>query len=378
MSFTIDKKNLFDIIQKAFPIVPSKSSLQILLNFNLSFRPDFLEITATDLDHSIKLTTPMTGEGEFDITVSAKKLTEIVRELHDGDLTLDIDQNVLIIQSGGSFSCKISGADSRDFPAFPEIDNFTQVEISVSDLKNMIIKSSFAVSKDEARACLCGVLWEIDKNKTDMVATDGHRLGKCSYIGDYIDGEKLSNIISPKSLLHLVRILDETKSTTLSVSFSEKYIVFNGNDITLCSKLIDGPYPDYEKVIPDSNPKVVNIEKSILLEAVKRVSVLSNQKTHLVKFVFSSGNLEIVVLNREIGGEARQNVPIDYDGEEHIIGLNAAYFIEILNIIITPSIRLKMNTQISACLIFPSYVKEEDIKSDDLYLIMPLRILDEL
>ena len=121
MPFTIHKKKFFEIIQKAYPIVPSKSSLQILLNFKISFRPDHLEITATDLDHSIKLKTPMTGDGEFDITVNAKKLTEIVRELHDDDLTLDIDQNVLIIESGGSFSCKISGADSRDFPAFPDI-----------------------------------------------------------------------------------------------------------------------------------------------------------------------------------------------------------------------------------------------------------------
>lgn len=379
MAFTIHKKKFFEIIQKAYPIVPSKSSLQILLNFKLIFHPDSLEIVATDLDHSIKLKTHITGEGEHEITVNAKKIFEIVRELHDDDLTIDFDENVLTIESGGSFSCKISGADTRDFPPFPEIDNFSQIEISVEHLKNMVIKSSFAVSKDEARACLCGVLWEVNKDKTGMIATDGHRLGSSFYSGVFDTGDNISSIISPKSLIHLVRILDvEDAETSINVSFGEKYILFNNEKLSLCSKLIDGPYPDYEKVIPKNNPKKAVIDKINLLEAVKRVSVLSNQKTHLVKFIFKTGEIEIVVLNRDIGGEARQIVPAEYDNEEHIIGFNAAYFLEILSIINTAKIRLEMNTQISACLIFPCYENEDDKKSEDLYLIMPLRILEEV
>jgi DNA polymerase-3 subunit beta len=175
-----------------------------------------------------------------------------------------------------------------------------------------------------------------------------------------------------------VRILDiDEGASSVTVLFSEKYIVFNTESFNLCSKLIDGPYPDYKKVIPNNNPKTVTVDKGTLIESVRRVSVLSNQKTHLVKFVFNLNELEIVVLNSDIGGEARQIIPIEYDGDEHIIGLNAAYFTEILSIIKTPSVRLEMNTQISACLIFPRYEKEEDKKSEDLFLIMPLRILEE-
>jgi DNA polymerase-3 subunit beta len=378
MPFTIHKKNFFEIIQKAYPIIPSKTSLQILLNFKLTFSPDILEITATDLDHSIKLKTAINGDGEFEITVNAKRLFEIVRELHDDELSIDIDENVLIIESGGSFSCKISGADTLDFPKFPEIDNFNQIEMSSNVLKDLIVKSNFAVSKDEARACLCGVLFEVENNTVGMISTDGHRLGSSFCKGEYNLDSKVSSIVSQKSLLHLVRIMDiEDTSSNVKVLFSEKYIVFNTDTFTLCSKLIDGPYPDYKRVIPNNNPKKVTIEKNILLESVRRVSVLSNQKTHLVKFVFSLNELEIVVLNSDIGGEARQIVPIHYEGEEHIIGLNAAYFSEILNIIKTPTIRLEMNTQISACLIFPCYEKEEDKTSEDLFLIMPLRILEE-
>ena len=379
MSFTIHKKTFFEVIQKAYPIVPSKSSLQILLNFKMIFSPESLEIIATDLDHSIKMNVPITGDGEFEITVNAKKIFDIVRELHDDNITIDCDENVLMIESGGSFSCKISGADTRDFPPFPEINDFNQISIPLIDFRNMVTKSSFAVSRDEARACLCGVLWEVDKENSGMVATDGHRLGCSFYSKEFGVDSKIYGIISPKSLIHLVRIMDtEDADTNLKVSFGEKYILFTCGTLTLCSKLIDGPYPDYDKVIPKNNPKNAIIDRGVLLEAVKRVSVLSNQKTHLVKFVFNKNELEVVVMNRDIGGEARQVIPIDYDGDEHIIGFNASFFLEILSIIKTAKIRLEMNTQISACLLFPIYEDSDEKVSDDLFLIMPLRILEEV
>jgi DNA polymerase-3 subunit beta len=212
-----------------------------------------------------------------------------------------------------------------------------------------------------------------------MVATDGHRLGSSFYTGEYETSENVSSILAPKTLMNLVRILDEVQEDSMiQVSLGDKYILFSNQTITLCSKLIDGPYPDYEKVIPKSNNKRAVINKALLLEAVRRVSVLSNQKTHLVKFSFRKKELEIVVLNRDIGGEARQLLPIVYEGDEHVIGFNAAYLIEILSIIKTESVRLEMNTQISPCLLFPFYEKEEDKKCDDLFLIMPLRILDEI
>jgi DNA polymerase III subunit beta len=175
-----------------------------------------------------------------------------------------------------------------------------------------------------------------------------------------------------------VRILDEKKpEETIAVSLGEKYVLFAIDGVKICTKLIEGPYPDYEKAIPKVNPKKAIINKNALFEAVKRVSVLSNQKTHLVKFVFKHSNLEVVVLNRDIGGEAREIISIDYDGPEHTIGFNAMYLMEIIGIISVPKIRMEMNTHISACLVFPNFEKETEKKSDDLFLIMPLRIMDE-
>ena len=379
MAILIQKKDLFDLMQKAFPIIPAKSSLQILTNFKLTFTGLNLEISATDLDHSMRASASASGDGQFDVTVNARKVFDIVRELPDGNVKLSLDENVLIIQCESGFSCKIAGSDSRDFPGFPDISSLNEFEISSSALKDMIVKSSFAVAKDESRACLCGILWEISQDKTGMVATDGHRLGSSFFNLSFPVTSKVNGIISPKSVLNLVRILDSKGGEEkIKVNMGEKYIAFSTQSLMMCSKLIEGPYPDYTKVIPRNNPKRAIIDRATLQNAVRRVSVLSNQKTHLVKFSFSKGNLEIVVLNRDIGGEAREVIPINYDDDNHSIGFNGQYFSEILDIIKTQKILLEMNTQISACLLFPEYENGADRVSDDLFLIMPLRIMEEI
>jgi DNA polymerase-3 subunit beta len=379
MSITIFKKDLFDLMQKAFPIIPSKSSLQILSNFRLSYSDSQFEISATDLDHSMKVTCPASGNSLFDITVNARKVFDIVRELPEGNVTLDIDETVLLVQSEKGFSCKIAGADSRDFPGFPDVQPKSEFEVNVSNLKDMIVKSSFAVSKEETRACLCGVYWDISENRTGMVATDGHRLGSSFINASFSVSSPINGILSPKSLVNLIRVVD-TKSPDekINVQLGDKYIAFYNQTLYMCSKLIDGPYPDYTKVIPKNNPRNVIIDRVTLQSAVRRVSVLSNTKSHLVKFSFTKGSLEIVVLNREIGGEAREQIQIDYDMDDHSIGFNGQYFAEILDIIKTSKIRLEMNTQISACLLFPVYDSGTEIISEDQFLIMPLRIVEEL
>ena len=212
-----------------------------------------------------------------------------------------------------------------------------------------------------------------------MVATDGHRLGSSFLNLPFSLDKAISGIVSPKSVLNLTRILEsKSQDEKVKVNIGEKYITFSTPTLIMCSKLIEGPYPDYTKVIPRSNPKKAIIDKVLLQNAVRRVSVLSNQKTHLVKFSFSSGNLEVMVLNKDIGGEAREVLPVEYDGDVHNIGFNGQYLSEIIELIKTSKIRMEMNTQISACLIFPEIEKEEERKSEDLFLIMPLRIMEEI
>lgn len=376
MSLSIQKKDFFELLQKSYPFIPLKSSLQILSNFKLSVSGNILEISATDLDHFLRVFCEIEGDDSFNITVNARKLFEIVRELPDGSVILDTYENVLLIKSESGFSCKIAGSDIHDFPGFPDFDSLVNFSFSSLFLKDLIIKSSFAAAKDESRAVLCGVLFEITNDKVGMVSTDGHRLGS-SFIDMSSDIQNPQNcIVSPKSLTNLSRIIDNKRDEKINIEVWEKYIIFSTSTFKLYSKLIDGPYPDYTKVIPANNPKYVVITKNILQIAVKRVSVLSNNKTHLIKFSFSKNKLEIVVSNREIGGEAREEIDVEYDNDDHTIGFNSLYLLEILDIIKTDKVRFEMNTQISACLIFPE--KEVDNSSKDLFLIMPLRILEDV
>jgi DNA polymerase III subunit beta len=379
MECKILKADLYDLIQKAYPFIPVKSSLQILSNFKISFFKEKIEIAATDLDHSIIMSSKIECSGEKEITLNAKKLFEIVRELPEGEIYLKDDENILLIESKNGFSCKIAGTNTNDFPQFPLVEEQNKFTININSLKEMIIKSSFAVSKDESRKSLCGILWKVEKNKTGMVATDGHRLGSSFISDDFSIADTQSMIVSAKTLVFLIRILDsEKEKNSISITEDEKYVVFSNDRIKICSKLIEGPYPDFEKAIPKNNPKIAIIEKNRLLEAFKRVSILSNQKTHLVKCIFNNDTLEVSVINRDIGGEAHEIVSVSYSGETHTIGFNASYIIEILNIINQPKIRIEMNTQISACLLFPHYDKKEDEKSEDTFLIMPLRIMEEI
>lgn len=376
MSIKIDQVVLFDLLQRAFPLVPLKSSLQILSNFRIFFENGELNVFATDLDHSIAVSAKVNGRDTFDFTVNAKKIFEIVRELPQDTITIDVDENVLLLENESGFSCKIAGTAAGDFPGFPVLDNTTDFEINATILKNLIKKSEFAVAKDETRPCLTGILWEISNNRTGMVATDGHRLGSSFINGNFKVTDKISLIVSPKSLNQVIKNIDFSgEEKNINISVNEKYILFYNDKMKICTKQIEGPYPDYEKVIPLNNPKTAIVDKQALYNAVKRVSILSNNKTHLIKCTFSKDNLEIIVHNREIGGEAHEKTPIIYGGEKHTVGFNGQYFNEIINIIETPKIRIDMNTQISACLLIPNH--EESVSTEDLFLIMPLRIIDE-
>ena len=378
MPLSINKKELFELLQKSFPIIPFKSSLQVLSNFRLCFSESVLEISVTDLDHFLRVFSPVNGGEFFDITVNARKFFEIVRELPEGLVNLEVIENVLCIKCEKGFSCKIAVSDVRDFPGFPEENGVSTLNASSLSLKDLIIKSSFAAAKDESRAVLCGVFFEISENKMGMVSTDGHRLGSSFIPTIHTVQSPVSCVLSPKSLLNLYKIFDSKNDDDVSISVGEKYIVFSTSTFRMYSKLLEGSYPDYSKVIPKNNPKRAIIKKGDLQLAVKRVSVLSNQKTHLIKFSFSFNNLEIVVLNRDIGGEAREEISVEYEHDNHTIGFNSQYFLEILDIIKTEKVLLEMNTQISACLLYPYSNEEKQIPSEDLFLIMPLRILDEM
>jgi DNA polymerase III subunit beta len=377
LSISVLRTHLFDAVQKAYSVAPAKSSLQILSNIRLTSVDGRLEVAATDLDQSVRCLCAVDGSAAFDFAVNSRKFFDIVREMPDGEIRVDQEENVLTLISDKGFSCKIACADVADFPAFPAVEDGVQFELPLTQFRRMVEKSSFAVSKDTTRSCLCGVLWEIEKDRCGMVATDGHRLGRSHIsLNSGVRG-KTTAIVSPKSLQHVARISAEGADERLSVRMGDKYVLFEGEGFRLCSKLLEGPYPDHEKVIPKKNPKTATIARVLLVDAVRRVLVLSSQKTHLVKMRFSGTTAEVMALNRDIGAEAREVIPISYESPELVIGFNGVYLSEILNIVDTATVKIEMNTQISACLVLPNPAPDAKGLHEELFLIMPLRLMDE-
>ncbi|MCX7725842.1 MAG: DNA polymerase III subunit beta, partial [Chitinispirillaceae bacterium] len=383
MSILITKKNLFELLQKTILYTSTKSSMQVTSNFKLSFTNNIFEICATDFDHYISSSIFVEGSGDFKIIINAKKIFEIVKELPDAMVNIDASDNVLMISSEKGFSCKIAGVVSEEFPSIPEMkSNLPVITMPFKSYSELITKSGFAIAKEETKTVLRGVFFEVMEDKLGMVSTDGHRLG-CSYIKNPDKSiSKISCIISQKTLSNLQRTFEI--EDLINISFDENYISFStvgkenassSFNIKVYSKLIEGTYPEYRKVIPTVNTKKAIINKNLLYSALRRVSVLANQNTHLIKCMFSSNKVSIVVFNRDIGGEATEEIPITYEGDDHLIGFNSVYLMEILDIIKTENIRMEMNTQISATLIFPFPKENEKLESEDIFLVMPLRIL---
>ncbi len=378
MTIHVQSTTLQNTLQVVYPLVPSKSTLQILYNFKIRVSESKMYVTATDLDHSISSICHVEGDDIFDIAVNAKKLFDIVRQLPDEKVQISVSDNVFSLSDDKGFSCKIACVETDDFPNFPQIDTLCEFDISVTTFQNCIKNGSFAASKDESRGTLCGVLWSIDRQKTGMVSTDGHRLVSSFVAIDTPLDEKMDIIVYPRALGIIERALISNTSDTLHISIGEKYLMVNNAYTSFCTKRISGSYPDYENAIPKQNEKQALLNKRTLYDAVKRVSILTSQNSNLVKFIFQNNSLTLEVLNRDIGGEAKEIIGAEYDEKtQHVLGFNSSYFMEILNIITTDTIMMKMNNSESPCLIFKYDEENKKEIADNLYLIMPLKILEE-
>ncbi|MGM0442767.1 MAG: DNA polymerase III subunit beta [Fibrobacterota bacterium] len=379
MQFSISKRDLNTLIQKVYPIVPTRTSLQVLTNIKLSINEGQITVFASDLDNFVYSSCPVKTRENAEIAVDARKFFEIVKEAGDEELLISIENNQLGLSNETGFNCTITGVSLREFPHFPETEFLSSFPISTAVLSSLVHKCSFAVSKDESRGCLCGILWEIFKNRTGMVATDGHRLG-ASFV-DLDFEEEASLIVSQKSMIHVLKTAELTGAEEIQFSLHDKYIVFTLDGFTLSSKLIKGPYPDYEKGIPTEFSRSAYLQRGPLMESIRRVSTLSSNKSQLVKLVFTADTLTISTNNRDIGGFAQQNIPVSFSGageETFNIGFNSRYLQEILSVIEADEVKFNMNDEVMAVVITPEYGEEESrlLESDDLFLIMPLKIFE--
>ena len=384
MKLIVDRNELWQGIDTVLDAVPSKPALPVLANILLEANGKTLSIAATDLDLSIRTQVPAAVEKKGRITIPARTLAEITREWPEAELSIEVQDDRLKLSgrlgdadsSEGAYS--LAGMEAEEFPSMPTALDGISLNLGGADaeggvLVDMINKTSFAVSRDDTRPVLNGVLWRIDTQGMEMVATDGSRLA-CYRLAldleDQVKGEEeTAVIVPPQALSQIVKLLGGHEGS-VEITLGETQILFDLGHAHLLSRLIEGPYVDYTQVIPQSNEKELKIASEDLLPAVRRVSILSSSYTRQVRFKLSSGQVELSAASPEIGGEAREVIPAEYSEEEMEIGYNAQFLMEILRKMDTPGIRFELNNHVTAALLKPTEQKEGE---DYFCLLMPLR-----
>ncbi len=370
MKFSLPKSKLASCLQSALQVVPTKSTLPVLTNVLIEALENKLKISATDLDISV------TGSVECDVTkkgsaaLPARILFEIVKELPETDVTIESTNSQVEVKiAKGSY--KIASISPDDFPKLPAVNTKKEIKVDAAVLTDMIRKTTFACSLDETRPALNGVLWQTKGEKMQMVATDGHRLAKVAVENSRLKGISEDIIIPPK-VLNLIPKFTEGQTKEIGIIFGDNNIIFNLGNTVLTSRLIDGPYPNFEQVIPETNDKLLRVAKDELGGAVRRVSILSNTLTHQVKFGVKKGTLTLSTSNADVGGEGVEAIDCDFDGEPVEIGYNATYITDILSKMPGSDVIFEFSTPVAAGLLY----SPEQPKDDFLCLVMPLRLAE--
>lgn len=371
MKFTVNRDALAEKLQTVLSVVSTRTTLPILGNILMTAESDVLQLAATDLDLSVSCKIPAKVTKAGTTTIPARTFAEMVRELPDEDVVVNVTGNRMEIKTGRGVY-KISGMPAEEFPKLPAMPPSGENRIPGDLLKSMVRRTVYAASVDPTRPALNGILWQANGKGMHMVATDGHRLARVTVSENKLASHDGDVIIPPKALSLVLKILGDQDSE-VGVTLGEKNILFHVGDTVVTSRLIEGPYPNYEQVIPASNDKQLTIDSGTLMSGVRRVAVLSNSLTHQVKFALTKDRLELSAANQDIGGEAKEQIPCQYNGEDLEVGYNATYIMDMLKNYEDGDVTFELATSVSAGVVHSA---KEDKSEDYLCLIMPLRLAE--
>ncbi len=368
MKFSAPSLDLQKIMGNVASVIPSKSTLPILENFLFEVSKSVLTITATDLDTSISSTLKVTDAADGTIAVPARRITETIRSLPNVDVQFvaDIASNKILMKTpNGEY--KLTGEPHDNYPTLPAFEGNQRLPVSGEVLRRLITKTSFAVSSDELRPAMMGILFQLRKKEIRTVATDGHRLVKCINTGITSSTER--DIVIPAKALTIVA--KSAPDSDSNLMFDDHHIMVNFGNSTLVARIIEDKYPNYESVIPGDNNKKLIVDKQQLLASVRRTAIYASTTNHQVRFSLKKGSMSVSAEDIDFGSEARETIPCDYSSEAMEIGFNSAYVIDILSHIDTDEVRFELSTPTRAATIQPVTQREGE---DLLMLVMPVRL----
>lgn len=366
MKIKANRDDLLKPLLLAGSVVERRQTLPILANVMISARQGKLTITATDLEVELTTSTSAEVSEEFEFTLPARKFIDICKALPDGAaVTLEVDGDKATLRSGrGRYSMGMLPA--RDYPAIEPSVASDEFSLPSSVLKRLIDKTSFAMAHQDVRYYLNGLLLEIRSNRVRTVATDGHRLALC---GAELNSETMADIqviLPRKAVIELGRLLADDDEP-VRVEVSNSHLRIHVADTSFTTKLIDGRFPDYERVMPNGEAQLMSADRDSLRQALTRTSILSNEKYRGIRFKLSNGLLHLQAHNPE-QDEAEEEVEVDFQGEGVTIGFNVGYLLDVLAVLDTEVVNIAVLDANSSTLVMPADTEECR------YVIMPMRL----
>ncbi len=363
MKLAVTKEALLEGLQRIQNVVSSRATLPVLSNALLEATESGLRLTTTDLEVGIRCSIEAKVEKPGSTTLPARRLAAIVRELPSSEVVIEVDaKNVASIRCGASFF-KIYGLPQEEFPTFPTFGEPKTFTLKQSELKDGLRKTAYAISSDETRYVLNGILFSLVDNKLTLVATDGRRLALFDSDIEFPKSHERDFILPTKAVTELQRLLGEEGEVTISTS--DNLASFELNGALLASKLVEGNYPNYRQVIPAEAKERITLEREAFLICVRRVSLLSSDKTSSVRLNFTKNNLDITANTPEVG-EAKESLAINYRGKDISIAFNPEFLMDPLRNLPNDEVFLELIDEMS-----PGVIK---IQSPFLYVIMPMRV----
>ncbi len=373
MKFSVVSNDLHKALSKIISVVPSKSTLPILENVLFELTGNDLRLTASDLELSMTVSLQVQGESDGRIAIPAKKLNETLRALSSADVSFNADdasRRIVIKTEQGEY--RMAGENASSFPEAEKLEEDFALQMDTDLLRSIIAKTVYAVSTDDLRPSMMGVLFQWREGQFYAVSTDGHRLVRIKHKGALSEalGEGDRDVIIPAKALNIVS--KSLGDGTVGVVFGRSNVRITFGDMMLLSRIIDERYPNYESVIPQENERVLSVNRAALIAAVHRCSIFSNAITNQVRFSVSKDEVKVSAEDIDFGGEARETVPAQFSDDDDLdIGFNARYVVEALQHLDSDEVNFHFSAPTRAGLVSP---KQEAGELEILMLVMPLRL----
>ena len=371
MELVVRKNDLLRELQLFQGIVERKNTIPILANVLLEAQGQEMKLLATDLEVGLRSRCAASVARGGSITLPAKKLYEIVKALPETDVRIEEDKNGVKV-AADRFDSRMQTLPREDFPSLPETTGTGVAALPRNAVKQMVAKTQFAITGEDTRYFLNGALFVLRQDSMSLVATDGHRLAfitaKREGSANGRDSEEVRVILPKKTLLELGRLLTEGEGD-IRYERGENHLFFDVGGRVLISRMIDGQFPAYERVIPRNNDTRIEFERDRLINAVRRVALLSNERSRAVKFSIDKGKVEVTSSSPEFG-EAREQLAIEYQGGPLQICFNAQYVLDFLGVADSELVAMELKDDVSQAVMKPVGVEDYDYT----YVVMPMRI----